>query len=256
MQLIDINAEKGCKVITFPDGEKHLIVDEIDRKDEVEIKCRIASSNDLFVLMQLSDILNRQAVCVKRIDIPYLMSMRCDRLFSINQPFTLKIVADVINSFNAESVTICEAHSNRAIQLIKNSTSVTFPSKSDEDVYCFPDMGAAKRYHNQYDNPIICEKTRSAVTGKLSGFNIVSLGSYKRGMSIRVLDDLCDGGSTFIGIAELLKALDPSKLVLEVTHAVNYSGIIKVSEVYDKVYITNSYKDWTDLPNNVIIRNL
>ena len=63
MQTIDFINQKGYKVITFPDGEVHLELDELDRKDEVEVKCRVTNGNDLFLLMQLSDILKRQ--CIK-----------------------------------------------------------------------------------------------------------------------------------------------------------------------------------------------
>lgn len=69
-----------------------------------------------------------------------------------------------------------------------------------------------------------------------------------------MVDDLCDGGGTFIGIAELLrKELNPKSLTLAVTHAIQKGGIEKVAKVYDKVVITNSYKDWQneDLPDNV-----
>lgn len=72
-----------------------------------------------------------------------------------------------------------------------------------------------------------------------------------------VVDDLCDGGGTFIGIHNILKKLNPSSISLWITHAVQLSGIEKVAAIYDKVYITNSYKNWFDekLPKNVMVRN-
>lgn len=71
---------------------------------------------------------------------------------------------------------------------------------------------------------------------------------------IRVLDDLCDGGGTFVGIAkELRKAAPNRKLSIYVTHMVNPKGILNLSENYNEVYFTNSYKDWQNetLPSNV-----
>lgn len=57
-----------------------------------------------------------------------------------------------------------------------------------------------------------------------------------------------------------LKELNPSELALVVTHAIQEEGLRKVSKVYDKVFITNSYKDWQDddawigdKPENVIV---
>ena len=47
--------------------------------------------------------------------------------------------------------------------------------------------------------------------------------------------------------------LKPASLSLLVTHAVQKKGIENVAAVYDKVYITDTYKDWEkeDLPSNV-----
>ena len=83
MQTINLtNLEKSdikYNIITFPDGEKHLKLDTINRKDSVGVICRIICSDDLFILMQLSDILNRQEVYVQTLNVNYLMGMRCDR---------------------------------------------------------------------------------------------------------------------------------------------------------------------------------
>ena len=123
MQTIDFIKGIGYEVISFPDGEKHLKIKELDRKDTVGINCRITNSDDVFLLMQLSDILNRQCIVVEKITIKYLMTMRCDRLFSFEQPFSLKIVADVINSFNAKKVLIFLATSTN-ISFTRISTSL------------------------------------------------------------------------------------------------------------------------------------
>lgn len=263
MQVIDFVRGKGYEVISFPDGEKHLRIQELNRKDTVAIRCRIKSSDDLFLLMQLSDILNRQCVEVEEIEIFYLMSMRCDRLFSFEQPFSLKIVADVINSFNAKNVYIYEPHSHRCLDMIKNSRGVYLRglnnTKFNECDFCFPDSGAYKRYSTNIMSllkPIICKKVRDVATGKLLSFDIVGFGSYKEGNPILVIDDLCDGGGTFCGIAEILRPLNPQNISLFVTHAVQKAGIEKVAKYYDKVYITNSYEDWNDLPDNVEVINI
>lgn len=254
MKVIDINKEIGCRVARFPDGESHLVLDEIDRKEPVEIIAKITSSNDVFVLMQLADILNRQCVRVARITIPYLMSMRCDRLFSLERPFTLNIVANIINSFNADKVEILEPHSDVALRLIKNSKAISVSFLEDNDfVYCLPDAGACSRNSKSVmkHKPIKCSKVRDVETGRICELNIDDLGDYKEGMDIVVIDDLCDGGGTFVAIAEKLRKLNPGKLILSVTHAVQWDGIYQVSKAFDKVFITNSHTHWMHLPDNV-----
>lgn len=265
MNHINLITKEGCQVITFPDGEKHLKLEHIDRKEPVVITCRITSSDDLFILMQLSDILNRQEVHVQTLNINYLMSMRCDRLFSLDESFTLKIVANVINSFNAEEVHIVEPHSSCTGRLI-NECYEYYPMYNMVDqmledyVICYPDKGAQQRYNYNCSRHICCEKQRDVETGKLLKFSISEskVGPYPD--KIVVVDDLCDGGGTFLGIAELLKnSFNPESLVLVITHAVQLEGLKRVAEVYDQVYVTNSYCDWDTkegLPENVTVIEL
>ena len=188
------------------------------------------------------------------------MTMRCDRLFSFEQPFSLKIVADVINSFNAKKVVVIEPHSSTCLDLIKNSEAIYTSKRLLEypTAVCFPDKGAFARYaKNMIMRPyIVCSKVRDIETGKIVSFSIDKVVEYKEGNEISVVDDLCDGGGTFVGIAVKLRELNPSKLNLVVTHAVQKDGIERVSGFYDQVIITNSYKDWKGLPSNVIIENL
>lgn len=265
MNHINLITKEGCQVITFPDGEKHLKLEHIDRKEPVVITCRITNSDDLFILMQLSDILNRQEVHVQTLNINYLMGMRCDRLFSLDESFTLKIVANVINSFNAEEVHIVEPHSSCTGRLI-NECYEHYPMYNMVDqmledyVICYPDKGAQQRYNYNCSRYICCEKQRDVETGKLLKFSISEskVGPYPD--KIVVVDDLCDGGGTFLGIAELLKnTFNPESLVLVITHAVQLEGLKRVAEVYDQVYVTNSYCDWDtkeELPENITVIEL
>lgn len=248
MQTIDFINGKGYKVITFPDGELHLELEEINRKDDVDIRCRITNGNNLFLLMQLSDILRRQCIIPQHIYIHYLMGMRCDRLFDLNRPFTLGIVSEVINSFNAEQVIVTEPHSIRTLDEIKNcipdNTSLQAACIFENNGYKLvaPDAGAKERYYIPFS--VICSKKRNVNTGELLGFEVSEVKSV-RNKHLVVIDDLCDGGGTFVGLASKLRELKPKSLSLFVTHMVNSEGIERVSKVYDHVYFTKSYCDWS-----------
>ena len=69
---------------------------------------------------------------------------------------------------------------------------------------------------------------------------------------------MCDGGGTFLGILPKLKALNPTKITLQVGHAIQKQGIEKVAAIYDNVIITNSFYDLDleDLPSNVKVTNV
>lgn len=267
-QVINLTNQTGCKITTFPDGEKHVTVNELNRRIPVSIYCRITCADDLFCLMQVADVVNRQEMIIDNLFIGYLMSMRCDRLFDINRPFSLKLIAGIINNIGAKRVNIVEPHSLTSLMLIKDSVGVLSTAeffvkellrskeKNLDAVVVLPDNGALNRYqiHGRYPY-IVCNKERDAETGKLLSFSVNVGETECKDKDLVLLDDLCDGGGTFVGLAPKLRELAPKSLSLLVTHAIQLDGIRKVAEAYDHVYITNSYKAWEneELPANVTV---
>ena len=162
----------------------------------------------------------------------------------------------------ADKVIILEPHSDKCLELINNSEALMSKVEIDEKTQtCYPDAGAKKRYFSMFKHhltPITCKKVRDVNTGNLLKFDIEDKGNYRKGDNIIVVDDLCDGGGTFLGIHNILKELEPTSCSLWVTHAVQKAGIEKVAAVYDKVYITDSYKDWSkeELPENVVVKHI
>ena len=262
MQIINlINKDKGdivYDIINFSDGEKHIkFITEINRKDSVKVICRITSMDELFILMQVGDILNRMEVEWALV-ITYLMGMRMDRVMSFNEAFSLKIVAKTISDMHPDAVFVVEPHSDRTLKLISNSTPLMnhFAEAAMTDpehnyMIVFPDAGAKLRYGEALENKVpmmTCHKKRDPATGKLSGFGIDNpevLNEYPECNAFFVIDDLCDGGGTFCGIADQLKELRPNfHRTLAITHAVAARGIYKVLDYYNDLFITNSYADW------------
>ena len=262
MQIINlINKDKGdivYDIINFSYVEKHIkFITEINRNDSVKVICRITSMDELFILMQVGDILNRMEVEWALV-ITYLMGMRMDRVMSFNEAFSLKIVAKTINDMHPDAVFIVEPHSDRTLKLINNSTPLmnrfAEAAMTDPDhnyMIVFPDAGAKLRYGAALENKVpmmTCHKKRDPATGKLSGFGIDNpevLNEYPECNAFFVIDDLCDGGGTFCGIADQLKELRPDfHRTLAITHAVAARGIYKVMDYYNDLFITNSYADW------------
>lgn len=249
---------------TFNDGEVHIKFDgELPRKEEYKVVCRIKSANDLFILMQVGDILDRHEITYT-LYITYLMGMRMDRVMTFNEAFSLKVVANMINTLNYEHVYIFEPHSDRTLKLIKNSDELDMLSENrtyttllnkwcDVDtVICYPDKGAYKRYINPNKfgiskNTIVLGKTRSVETGEITGMEIVEKNIIHKPNRIVIIDDLCDGGRTFIEANKLLKKEYPDVSVeLFVKHMVNLMGLDNVANTFDHVYITDSYDNYNN----------
>lgn len=256
LNLIDQNkSDIKYTINTFPDGEVQISLGEINRKDSVAVHCRVTNAQELFILMQVADILNRQGVLWK-LFIYYLMGMRMDRVMDFNRPFTLKVVADVIKNLGYDDLFLLEPHSDRSFNLLDTGGEI-YPhggmysqvSPTDTNVYLshlvvYPDAGAADRYECGW-KAVTAKKVRNIETGKIESIEIVNPELFKNNIKpIMVVDDLCDAGGTFVGLAKEIRKYTDKELNVFVTHMVNERGILNLSKYYDHVYFTNSYRDW------------
>lgn len=264
MQILNLaNADKSdikWSISHFPDGEVQITLGEFSRKDSIDVHCRITNAEELFILCQVNDILTRHAV-IWNLEIYYLMSMRMDRVMDFNRPFSLSIVANILKTFSYSHLFICEPHSNQTCNLLDSNDleGITYFMRylemGDREFYqrltlVLPDAGAAKRYSAdlQYFKPdgVICKKNRDVATGKLLGFEVTNPEVVSHSAKpFMVIDDLCDGGGTFCGIAAEIRKIKPdAELNIFITHMVNPKGIENLSKNFNHVYFTNSYKDW------------
>ena len=243
----------------FPDGEVQISLEDFSHKEQIQVKCRITNAEDLFILMQVLDILDRHEVSYV-LSIYYLMGMRMDRVMNFNRPFTLKIVLNSLKNCNADNIEILEPHSDiyYDYRFGGKFTELYIEGSPSNTVWhgyqmVLPDAGAKERYDYQYvGTALTCSKVRDLTTGKILEIKIDNPEAISD-KPLLILDDLCDGGDTFCGIAKAFNSLGISKerLNIAVTHMVNPKGIKNLSENFNHVWFTNSYKDWDNLPKNV-----
>ena len=261
MQILNlVNLEESDIKYTlsrFPDGEVQISLGNFSHKDQICVKCRITNAEELFIITQVLDILDRHDVYYD-VDIFYLMGMRMDRVMDFNRPFTLKIITKMLSNSNAEQICILEAHSNVIYDSrFGNKFHALYLLRTDninsKYQVVLPDAGAKKRYmHIFEESTITCSNVRDQSTGKILEIKIDNPKKLD-GRPLMIVDDLCDGGGTFCGIAECFKkiGIPRDKLNITVTHMVNPKGIENLSKNFNHVWFTNSYKDWENLPENV-----
>ncbi len=110
---------------------------------------------------------------------------------------------------------------------------------TDAPIIAIPDAGAIKKVHSWINNvpntgTIQCLKTRNSKTGALSGFDVIS--QYLDGAPVVIVDDICDGGGTFINLAHNLKTLGAGSLRLAVTHGLFTKGLDVLTPWFDEIY--------------------
>jgi ribose-phosphate pyrophosphokinase len=242
---------------TFSGGEPHIkIVPDFDTNRKVTITHRLNSFNDLGLLCVTVDALRRMDVKIIELFIPYFPAARQDRVMIPGEPLSVKVYADIINAMQLNKVFVFDAHSEVTPALLNNSTVIPnyafikeVLNKIGENVKLIsPDGGALKKIYKVSEflggvEVVECSKSRDVKTGKLSGFKVYE--EDLQGMDCLIVDDICDGGGTFVGLAEELKKKNAGKLYLAVSHGIFNKGF-DVLDCFDKIFTTNSFKDFDD----------
>jgi len=253
------------KAFTFSGGEPHIkILTNIPTNDTVWLTHRIQSFNDFGIILLAIDALKRMNVRHIHLFIPYFPGARQDRIMSQGEALTVKIYTDILNALNLEEVLIYDAHSEVTPALLNQSTSinnfqfidqVVQTIHSDNMVLVSPDGGALKKIYKlasylKHHTVVECSKVRNIETGKLSHFTVYT--EDLKGKDCLIVDDICDGGGTFLGLAKALKAKNAGKLYLAVSHGIFSKGFNALEEHYEHIYTTDSFK--TIEPRNRVIQ--
>lgn len=253
------------EVFDFPSGcEPHIKIRmpfNIEADTEVTITTRIKSMNDLMILLLATDALKRLEFQHIDLFIPFLPFARQDRVMVEGEPFSLKIIAEIINSQGYDEVMLYDVHSEVAPALIDNSVVVTnhkfvsglLDEVGNNYVICCPDAGAYKKIFKLckeigYEGELVlCNKVRDLKTGNILKAE-VNGGSSIKGRDVYIIDDICDGGGTFSMLAKALRKKQPKSVNLIVTHGIMSKGTY--IEGIDEIWVTDSFKNIDDFESN------
>lgn len=238
----------------FSGGEPHVEIPNPDafRGAQVLLNARVGSMNDLGMLLALTDAVKRCRASRVDLILPYFPGARQDREEK-GFALTAKVYADIINSQGYGAVFILDPHSavtpallNRCVVLPHTGLVAQFLEQhAPIDGLICPDAGAERRTLElakflNCNNVVFARKKRDPKTGNLSGFSLESLpvdGNYL------IADDLCDGGGTFIGLAERFLE-DPrgtGLLYLWTTHGIFSKGLETLSKYFSKIGSSDSF---------------
>lgn len=247
---------------------------------EVTIKARLNDFKDLELIICAVASLRELGVEEIHLYAPYILGARSDRKFEDGGNNYIKsVIAPIINSLNFKTVTCIDPHSNvleacikgfrkeSNLNLVKNAINSIYMKVYDNKprhstiawefnntilnkfILVSPDAGASKKIYKiaeqiSYKGDIItCSKDRDS-EGKLTKCVVPVKDTGPLCMKdYIIIDDICDGGSTFINIAKELKKLyNCNKIYLIVTHGIFSKGFGELQQYFDGIYTTNSYK--------------
>lgn len=167
----------------------------------------------------------------KFLELPYLPYGRQDKAVSNDATFALMPFFTLLNALGFDGVDVADPHNLELTQKCLNNVHIEMPNLipllvelGAQPVY--PDKGAAKRYGAD-SKSITCDKIREPLTGKIEGLTITGTIEPRHYL---IIDDICDGGRTFIEVAKKLYEAGASEVSLYVTHGIFSKGLEPLHE--------------------------
>jgi len=257
---------KDFKVVSLPGGEQHVtyIGPPLVPGEKKLIRVEgVVTSDKIVALSMALDILYRNKVLDVTVFLPYLPGARQDRVQDKLVGFDASVYAGLICSQRLSSLRIVclDPHSRAALTAygtwglyvktiphqdwflpwIESTTFAPGPHK-----FLFPDKGAAEKYGKvaAYSPAMSCTKNRDPNTGKIAGFSVPDIRHFAEDQFLWIVDDICDGGATFIQIAEEVRRQlgNKVKLGLAVSHGLfsNNDNNAKMDRLFDYIVTTDS----------------
>lgn len=262
IDLIIDNYYVKVENVRFSDGSSNLKIIDPGIKDPTYVTIHVHSEgmeadNCLWEIMKLVDAVDRKYPRIqnKELQLDYLPHARADRVFEDGNCLPLDVFfyaignlgwftglilidphSDYYKNFEYlfDDITVLNQHAIVPHQLIESGDVLVSPDKGSVDkvkkLQQSLDFGFRKSTH-----VCIANKTRDVSTGKIVDTTLTSTTDLQ-GKVCWIIDDICDGGGTFIPLAEKLKQNGAIKVNLFVSHGIFSKGLDIFKGIIDNLY--------------------
>ncbi len=249
--------DQAFRRICYPAGERHIRTDQLDElRGTTTIEATVRAFDDLADVVVADRILRRNHLAVEWF-VPYFPFARHDRRIDAGDGLELEVALELAKQLD---IVIADPHSDVSGVLphIPQESTVevirTLGLMADGAVVVIPDAGAAKKAAGWVggSDAVQALKTRDPRTGALSGFRLIDADVVDR--PCLIVDDICDGGGTFLGLADELVAHGAGPLTLIVTHGLFTKGLDRLTRAFDRIITFAPTDDATDSETGGVIR--
>jgi len=266
------NSDVKYKISKFPDGQQGFLIlnpTTVIKNSDVVIKSRLNDFKDLEIIISATSCLREIGVKNISLYIPYFLGGRSDRKFENGGTNYIKnVISPIINLQNYTSVTVVDPHSDvieaciNNFRKIDNVDLVKFALddyKSDKKIVVVSsDAGALKKVFNVVEKissewagyPVLIGSKHRDIKGKITHTSVPDSDKYVD-HDYFIIDDICDGGRTFIEVAKVIQEqidLNNGKgqLYLVITHGIFSAGLEELKKYFQRIWTTNSIKNSND----------
>lgn len=262
IKVIDQNSKKvEFDSAVFPGGEVHVRFTHPGLLTSVvTIFALVDSSEEFMKLLLVTDALRQAEVDKIHLILPYFPYARQDRVCNPGEALSVRVAADIINLQNYSSVTLNDPHSYVTPALLRGRIHVItlmaglseFRTKSPTAIHpattwlVAPDAGAEKKVIDASKrlgfNYMQARKIRDVATGKILK-TVVEWPEegFKGDENLLIVDDIADGGRTFLELGKELKKKTTGKILLYVSHGIFSQGFDIFTGVIDEIYVDNPF---------------
>lgn len=249
----------------YPGGE--VGVRALRQPAPARLLARVHGSDELLALVMFLGAVRGQ---VQHVCIPYLPYARQDRVAVAGDPIAIDVLAELLATTGVRSFATVDAHSPASVAAFAKVGAVLtnvaampwldrylapLRTRADQPVwFVAPDKGARTRTaaaaaaltrSDRAIGVVHCEKVRDPQTGKLQGFRVGDDSPRELGADplVVIVDDICDGGGTFLGVAQALRThYGQTPLHLWTSHGIHSKGLDELATQFTTIGCTDSFR--------------
>lgn len=262
------NQEVPTKFIEFSDGAVNIqLLEELpfpkmNGKYHLHVSAAVPTQAILQELALFKNVVQHNSIDDEyswSIHFDYHPYARADRRFHENEPFCLStFIENVVSIFDDVTllrvVTSMDVHSEvtrllweeRGVYFAEASQDVclqtALPQGTTYSVLVSPDKGAVEKARECLQTVkgillVTASKVRDKETGRIIRTELpYGTKDVIVGHTVLIVDDICDGGGTFLPLADALKAAGAKEVHLYVTHGIFSKGLDVFSGHIDKIF--------------------
>lgn len=222
---------------------------------DLVVYAHVDSSDALMDLLLFTDAFNRMGRgtghTVKKVCyVPYIPYARQDRVMTPGEPLSAAVFGTVLNLCGFDRIIVDDPHSDVSPSHIKNvsifeqyelALEILGEGFFDDAIIVAPDAGAIKKVtklaqkvgHTEIG---VGTKHRNLLTNEITATSYSGPSVARK--RVIMVDDICDGGRTFIELGKVLREQGAEEVILYTTHGIYSYGADVFTGVIDEVYST------------------
>jgi ribose-phosphate pyrophosphokinase len=228
--MITVN-DHSITPTVFPDGTQQVwqLAPALMAASTWHICWSFAAEAELITLIQLSDLGTGRPM---HLELPYLPYGRQDKAVSNEATFGLQSFIRVLRLCAFDSITVMDPHSQVVMDALPHCRAIYPHAQVTAAIHdtqataiAYPDAGAVRKYTAIYQTDcriISGRKVRNQQTGVLTD---TAIEGDPADHTVLIVDDICDGGRTFVALADALYAGGAQAVHLFVAHGLFSKGI-------------------------------